>query len=127
MNYQEITSVDALTEVLQASERQAVLFFKHSNTCGVSMRAFDEFRKYLHAPEGAQVRNCLIVIQSSRDVSDELARLTGVPHESPQAIIVSGGRAVWNDSHLAIKSGTLIEAVRQSSSSSSFLRGLNIR
>jgi bacillithiol system protein YtxJ len=126
MNYQEITSVDALTEVLQASERQAVLFFKHSNTCGVSMRAFDEFRKYLQAPEGAQVRNCLIVIQSSRDVSDELARLTGVRHESPQAIIVSGGRAVWNDSHLAIKYGRLIEAVRRSSSSSSF-HGLNIR
>jgi bacillithiol system protein YtxJ len=116
MNYQEITSVDALAEVWRASERQAVLFFKHSNTCGVSMRAFDEFRKYLQAPEGGQVRNCLIIIQSARDVSDELARLTGVRHESPQAIIVSGGRAVWNDSHLAIKSGRLIEAVRQNSS-----------
>jgi bacillithiol system protein YtxJ len=127
MNYQEIASVDALAEVLRASGRQTVLFFKHSSTCGVSMRAFDEFRKYLQAPESAEVRNCLIVIQSSRDVSDELARLTGVQHESPQAIIVSEGRAVWNDSHLAIKSITLIEAVRQSSSSSSFLRGLNIR
>jgi bacillithiol system protein YtxJ len=116
MNYQEIMSVDALAEVLRASKRQTVLFFKHSNTCGVSMRAFDEFRKYLQAPEGSQVRNCLIVIQSSRDVSDELARLTGVRHESPQAIIVSEGCAVWNDSHLAIKSGTLIEAVRRNSS-----------
>jgi bacillithiol system protein YtxJ len=116
MNYQEIASVDALAEVLRASGRQTVLFFKHSSTCGVSMRAFDEFRKYLQAPESAEVRNCLIVIQSSRAVSDELARLTGVRHESPQAIIVSEGRAVWNDSHLAIKSITLIEAVRQSSS-----------
>jgi bacillithiol system protein YtxJ len=126
MNYQEIRSVDVLTDVLKASERQRILFFKHSNTCGVSMRAFDEFRKYLQAPEGAQVRNCLIVIQSSRDVSDELARLTGIRHESPQAIIVSGGRAIWNESHLAIKYGRLIEAVRQSSSFSSSLGGLNI-
>jgi bacillithiol system protein YtxJ len=116
MNYQEIRSLDALAEVLKASARQTVMFFKHSNTCGVSNRAFNEFRKYLQAPEGAQVRHCLIIIQSSRDVSDELARLTGVPHESPQVIIVSEGLAVWNDSHLAIKSETLIEAVRESSS-----------
>ncbi len=116
MDYQEITSLDALAEVLQASDRQTVLFFKHSNTCGVSMRAFNEFRKYLQAPEGAGVRNCLIVIQSSRDVSDELARVTGVQHESPQAIIVSEGLAIWTDSHLAIKSGALIEAVRRSPS-----------
>jgi bacillithiol system protein YtxJ len=114
MDYQEITSLDALAEVLQASDRQTVLFFKHSNTCGVSMRAFNEFRKYLQAPEGATVRNCLVVIQSSRAVSDELARVTGVQHESPQAIIVSEGLAVWNDSHLAIKSGALIDAVRRS-------------
>jgi bacillithiol system protein YtxJ len=116
MNYQEIRSLDELAEVLKASERQTVMFFKHSNTCGVSSRAFNEFRKYLQAPEGAQVRNCLIIIQSSRDVSDGLASLTGVRHESPQVIIVSEGLAVWHDSHLAIKSETLIEAVRQNSS-----------
>jgi bacillithiol system protein YtxJ len=113
MNYQLIRSLDALANVLQANDGQAVLFFKHSSTCGISVRAFEEFRKYLEAPEGAKIRNCLIVIQGSREVSDELARLTGVEHESPQVILVSGGQAVWNESHLAIRSGTLIEAVRR--------------
>jgi bacillithiol system protein YtxJ len=113
MNYQEIRSLGALAEVFQGSDGQAVLFFKHSNTCGISARAFEEFRKYLDAPEGVMIRNCLIVIQSSRDVSDELARLTGVKHESPQAILVNYGQAVWNESHLAIKSGALIAAVRE--------------
>jgi monothiol bacilliredoxin len=98
---------------LESSERQPVLFFKHSNTCGVSNRALGEFRRYLQAPESALVGNYLIVIQNAREVSAELARLTGVQHESPQAVIVAEGRAVWNDSHLALKCGTLIEAVRQ--------------
>jgi bacillithiol system protein YtxJ len=112
-NYQEIISTEALAEVLASSEQQPVLIFKHSMTCGLSSRAFGEFERYLQAPESSQVRNFIIVIQKARRVSDELARSIGIQHESPQAIIVRGGRAVWADSHLALKSGTLIAAVRQ--------------
>lgn len=111
--YQEIDSTGALAEALKSSEQGPVLFFKHSNTCGISSRAFNEFQKYLQTPESAQVQNYLIVIQEARRVSDELAQLVGVEHESPQAIIVRSGQAVWNDSHLALKSGALIEAVQQ--------------
>lgn len=111
MNYREIGSAAGLAEVLQA--RRPVLFFKHSITCGVSTRAFKEFQQYMQAPESILVDNCLIVIQAARDVSSELARLTGVRHESPQAIIVKEGSAVWNESHLALKCETLIEAVRR--------------
>ncbi|MCI0339361.1 MAG: bacillithiol system redox-active protein YtxJ [Acidobacteria bacterium] len=112
-NYQEITTTDMLDEILKSSEQQPILFFKHSKTCGVSSRAFAEFQRYLQSPESAQVRNCLIVIQQARDVSNELARLIGVQHESPQAIIVREGRAVWNESHFTLESGALIEAVRK--------------
>ncbi len=110
--YQEIVSTDALAEAMKSSELETVLFFKHSATCGVSDRAFNEFQKYLEAPEAAATRNYVIVVQKSREASDELARLVGVEHESPQAIVVRDGRAVWNDSHLAIKSERLADAVR---------------
>ena len=112
-DYQEIISTDSLAEVLKSSAQQPVLFFKHSNSCGVSSRALAEFEKYLRSPESRQVHNYLIVIQKSRAVSDELARSVGVQHESPQAIIVREGRAIWNDSHLALKSMALIEAVKK--------------
>ena len=109
--YREITTTESLAEALESSERQTVLFFKHSATCGVSDRAFNEFQKYLESPEGSLAGNYLIIVQKSREASDELARLVEVEHESPQAIIVRNGRAVWNDSHLAIKSQKLADAV----------------
>jgi bacillithiol system protein YtxJ len=109
--YREIVTMESLAEALESSERQTVLFFKHSATCGVSVRAFNEFQKYLESPEGSLARNYLIVVQKSREASDELARLVEVEHESPQAIIVRNGRAVWNDSHLAIKSQKMADAV----------------
>ncbi len=109
--YKEIISTESLAEAIRLSERETILFFKHSLTCGLSGRAFNEFQKYLESPEGALARNYVIVVQKSREASEELARLVGVEHESPQAIVVRNGRAVWNDSHLAIRSERLANAV----------------
>ncbi len=110
-NYQEITSTSVLAEVIKLSADQPVLFFKHSNSCGISQRAFGEFQRYLQLPESQSVCNFLVVVQTAREASNELARLLSVQHESPQAILVSGGRAVWSESHLALKSELLKSAV----------------
>lgn len=112
--YLEITSNEALAEAIEASERQTVLFFKHSNTCGISTRAFNEFERYLESPESAEARNFVIVVQTAREASRELAQLVSVQHESPQAILVQQGRAVWNQSHMAIRKESLAEAVAKS-------------
>lgn len=109
--FQEIVSTAVLTDMMRQSTEKPVLFFKHSNTCGISQRAFGEFERYLQSPESSAVRNCVIVVQTAREVSNELARLTAVQHESPQAILVSGGRVIWNDSHLALKSESLKSVV----------------
>ncbi|MGE0126624.1 MAG: bacillithiol system redox-active protein YtxJ [Blastocatellales bacterium] len=111
--YQEIVSTESLAEAMKSSEGETVLFFKHSATCGISSRAFNEFQKYLELPEGSLARNYVIVVQKSREASNELARLVAIEHESPQAIVVRNGRAVWNDSHMAIKSEKLADAVRK--------------
>lgn len=113
MSYQEITSTAGLAEMMELSEQQPVLFFKHSRTCGISQRAFGEFERYLQSSESHQVRNCVIVVQTAREVSNELARLVSIEHESPQAILVRGKRAIWNDSHMALKSNVLQAAVSQ--------------
>ena len=113
MTYTEVTSTAALAEMMTLSEQQPVLFFKHSRTCGISDRAFREFERYLQLPESSQVRNCVIVVQTAREASNNLARLVSIEHESPQAILVRAGRAVWNDSHMALKSEALKMAVVQ--------------
>lgn len=113
MSYTDVTSTAALAEMITLSEQQPVLFFKHSRTCGISDRAFREFERYLQSPESTQVRNCVIVVQTAREVSNSLARLMGIEHETPQAILVRDGRAVWNDSHMALKSEALKMAVVQ--------------
>lgn len=113
MGYQEISTIEALAEIIESSDSHPVLFFKHSNTCGTSQRALLEFQKYLHSPEGQSVSNFLVIVQSARAVSNELERLLSIRHESPQAILVKGRQAIWHDSHLALKSDNLRVAVSQ--------------
>lgn len=112
-DYLEIESRDQLERAIEASYARPVLFFKHSSTCGISDRAYSEFRRYLESPGSSAVANFLIVVQRAREASDRLAVLTGVAHESPQAILVSGGRAVWHDSHLALKRDRLLGALEE--------------
>ncbi len=112
-DYQELTSLAALDALLQASHHQPVLFFKHSNTCPISTRAYGEFEKYLASAASAAVQHALIVVQRARAVSNQLADITGVEHESPQAILVRAGKAVWNESHFKLKNDVLVDAVNR--------------
>ncbi|MDX2031380.1 MAG: bacillithiol system redox-active protein YtxJ [Blastocatellia bacterium] len=109
--YREITTSEELAAALRESEARSVLFFKHSNTCGISDRAFREYRNYLDSPESDRAAHYLITVQTAREVSRELARLTGIVHESPQAILVRNGKAVWSESHLALKKDLLAKAI----------------
>jgi len=89
-----------------------MLVFKHSNTCPISARAWQRFQEFTaHAPKNLALR--MITVQESRAVSNEFAARTGVHHESPQAVLLVGGNAVWDDSHGRITAETLTEALRQ--------------
>jgi len=53
----------------------------------------------------------LLDVHQSRELSRELATLTGVEHESPQVIVLKNGKAVWNASHYGVKAGAVTEAL----------------
>jgi len=92
----EIGSVAALDEFLARANGSAAVLFKHSDTCGVSARAYAEMSK-LREPVG------LIRVQKVRAVSDEIEKRWNVDHESPQVVIIRDGRAIWDASHFQVK------------------------
>ena len=94
-----------LGSLITLSHERPVVLFKHSLTCPISSAAYEEMSDF----EGDI---SLIVVQRSRDVSQEVAQLTGIRHESPQAIILRNGQAVWNASHWKITRSAVEEALR---------------
>lgn len=107
---QMLTMAD-LDAVLTQSRQRPVLVFKHSTTCPISAGAYRQWQSFLAAPEAEQVDHAWVRVREERPVSLALADRVGVVHQSPQALLIKNGKAVWHDSHHAITSQSLKQAV----------------
>lgn len=101
-----IADTESLQELFARSHDAPVVVFKHSSTCPISAAAYDEMLK-LAEPIA------LVVVQRARGVSREVEKQTGVRHESPQAIVLRNGQAVWSASHWNITSDAVARALSE--------------
>jgi bacillithiol system protein YtxJ len=100
-NLTPLSDLDMLEAAIAESQERPVLLFKHSRTCGISCEALDELQAHLERGAGNAAYK-VIVVQSHRRVSDSVSQRLGVRHETPQAILLKDGAAVWNASHFRI-------------------------
>lgn len=97
-----IESQDMLDEVLAQPE---AILYKHSSRCWLSLIARKQVERFASQADGPPVYQLDVV--ENRGLSSHLAAVLGVPHESPQAIRVREGRAVWSASHAAVTTAAL--------------------
>ncbi|MEZ5292528.1 MAG: bacillithiol system redox-active protein YtxJ [Vicinamibacterales bacterium] len=103
-DFRALASADELTTLIARSSVEPIVIFKHSDSCGSSwMARADLVSGDLPMPVHE------IVVQRSRDLAHDVAARLRVRHESPQALVVAGGAAVWHSSH----AGVTAERVRQ--------------
>jgi bacillithiol system protein YtxJ len=67
----------------------------------------DEVESFLR--ERPALAAFVVHVRSERPLSQEIAARSGVPHESPQAIVLRNGTHVWSASHRDIT----VEALAQ--------------
>src|SRR3954463_225901 len=108
LGFSPVTELGRLDELFASSSESPVVIFKHSSTCPISAGAFQEMN-------GVSVPVHLVVVQTSREVSDSIESRTGVRHESPQVIVLRNGSPVWSASHWEITASAVKSAVEQSS------------
>ncbi len=90
--FNEIHDTRELDALIEKSNKQSVILFKHSTTCPISAGVYQEI-------SNADADINLIVVQHARDVSTAVAEKTGIRHESPQAIVLKNGKVVYHASH----------------------------
>ena len=105
-NFNAVGDAAALEELLTRSHEGPVLLFKHSNSCPISARAYRQM-------QGVKSPVSIVVVQESREVSREVEARTGVQHETPQALVLRDGRAVWSASHFDITADAVEQALRE--------------
>lgn len=105
-NFSPVSDAAALEDLFARSHNEPVLLFKHSDACPISARAYRQM-------EEVKTPVSIVVVQKSRDLSQQVAERTGVRHETPQALVLRNGRVVWNASHFDITSDVVEQAVRE--------------
>lgn len=104
-DFNRIDSRQKLEEVFSRSYDSPVVLFKHSNRCGISshvLEMVEEFRGQVN----------VVVIQDDRDLSDEVSARTDYTHQSPQAFVLFGGKAVYHATHYGIDPSQIEKIVR---------------
>lgn len=87
-----------LSEIVDHSTKEPVLIFKHSLTCPVSAGAYGRMVEGIEK-NSIKYPVYIIVVQKERELSDEVERVFGITHESPQIILIKNQQAVYDSSH----------------------------
>lgn len=102
MNWQTLNSAEQLKEVIEESKSKPVVIFKHSTSCSISSTAKSRLERQWDTSELGDITPYYLDLLSYRPVSNEIAELLQVRHESPQLLLIQDGVCTYHASHLGI-------------------------
>ena len=112
MNIIRLTSIDEFQGLINESSKTPVFLFKHSTRCPISIAAE---REYIHfVTQNNTDQHALFAhldLIKHRDISNAAEATLSIPHQSPQAILIKNGKALWNASHGDITQKSLNHAL----------------
>ena len=119
----DLSDIESLNRFLARSNDAPIVIFKHSDTCGISARAYGEMQELVERKANSverQLQNVpvgIVAVQAARDVSNEIETRTGIEHESPQVFVMMNGRVVWSASHRGVNAEAVERAMSNAVSS----------
>lgn len=106
MNWNTLSNEDQLAEIKTASFQTPQVIFKHSTRCSISSTALNRLER-ANLPQGI-VFYYLDIIQH-RSLSNKVAELFQVQHESPQILLIKDGTCMYHESHMSISMDEIVE------------------
>lgn len=108
-NWINLVSVEQLNQVLNDHSKSTKLFFKHSTRCSISSMALKFFESDWKNTE--EVECYFVDLIAYRDVSNAIAKLTNIEHQSPQVIVLKENSVVYNASHQSINAEKILNLI----------------
>jgi len=105
MDWNNLTELGQLNEIMTLSNEKPVAIFKHSTRCSVSRMALKQFENEFDSSD--KVTPYFLDLIAYREVSNEIANRFGVQHQSPQLLLIKDGKAIYNASHSDIDATVL--------------------
>ena len=112
MNWNKLTSEEQIDQVILESAAKPVLLFKHSTSCSISSMSLDRLLRNWKAEDSDKITPYYLDLLAYRSLSNLVAERFGIPHESPQVLLIQNGKVTYHESHYGI---SYTEIMNQSS------------
>ena len=99
MDWKVLTEERQLDEIVKNSAERAQIIYKHSTRCSISSVVKGRLERS-DAPAKADFYYLDLI--RYRGVSNRIAELFFVEHESPQVLVIRNGDCIYDESHLGI-------------------------
>lgn len=106
MNWIALTDEAQLDTIVEESKSQPVVIFKHSTRCSISSMAKSRLDNE-DQPDG--VKFYYLDLIAYRPISNKVAEMFSVHHESPQVILIKNGECTYDESHNGINMEEIME------------------
>ncbi|MDF0720777.1 bacillithiol system redox-active protein YtxJ [Kaistella sp. PBT33-4] len=96
-----LTSEQMLEDAVQKSHEKKVVLFKHSTRCFISQTVLKNFEREVESSD-KDAEYYFLDLLAFRSLSNRIAELFDIEHQSPQMIVLEKGKAIKNASHNSI-------------------------
>jgi bacillithiol system protein YtxJ len=111
MNWNNLSDIKQLDEIITISSDKPVLIFKHSTRCSISSTALDRIERSWKDEEVKKTAPYYLDLIQFRTISGAIESTFGVEHQSPQVLLIKNGRCVYHASHYDIRYAELLKHV----------------
>ena len=108
MKWIPLTTESQLQEIIDLSINTPQVIFKHSTRCSISSMALNRMEQ---AEQPANIDFYYLDLIQYRPISQQIAELFSVFHESPQVLLIKDGNCTYSETHMGISMDELIEQV----------------
>lgn len=111
MNWNKLTETSQIEEIKRISNSKPVMIFKHSTRCSVSSMSLDRLLRNWKPTDAEKIAPYYLDLIANRSLSNQIESEFGIPHESPQVILISSGKAVYDNSHFGISYQEIMDQI----------------
>ena len=110
MQFTPLVSEEQLKQIAQANGPQVIL--KHNTTCSISKGVLDRLQQEASMIDRVKTIYVLDLLMH-RDLSNAIAGRFGIPHRSPQLLLINDGRCVYHEWGFDISAAEIAGAIRK--------------
>lgn len=109
MQWIHLTQQDQLNQIVSRSQERPQVIFKHSTRCSISAVALSRLQK---SEQPSDVDFYFLDLIAHRSLSNKVAEVFGVHHESPQVLVIRNGECIYDESHMGISMSEILEQAK---------------